>query len=100
MNHTQGEADYQCSLALMAPFTATRSNSGIPVFAQPAKKEYVNKGRDKRKNPGKHLRKPRSIKTIHIASLGGSAGFRGGQAAGKLGLKRYLYMGAPEPVRH
>ena len=70
-------------------------NSGIPVFAQPAKKEYVNKGRDERKNPWEHLRKPCGIEIIHVASLGRSARFRSGQAAGKFDLKRYLRMRAP-----
>jgi hypothetical protein len=78
-----------------------RLSHGWPfVFSQPAEKEDINEGGDKRKNPGKHLRKPSRIETVHIARIGRSAGLSTGNAAGKLDSERDLRMGAPKPVRH
>lgn len=70
------------------------------IFSQPAEKEDINEGGDKRKNPGKHLRKPSRIETVHIARVGRSARLSSGNAAGKLDSERDLRMGAPKPVRH
>ena len=70
------------------------------VFSQPAEKEDVNEGGDKRKNPGKHLRKQGGVEAIHIACVGRSARVGTRNAAGELDLQRNLRMSPPEPIRH
>src|SRR5688500_14471794 len=92
--------------SLIAPYGFPRippfrsSNINLLILAQPAKKEYVNKGGEERKNPREHLRKPCGQKAIRITSLGSSAGLGRRQAARKLDLQRHLGMRAPEPIRH
>jgi hypothetical protein len=83
-----------------AMFTSRLSLRRSSIFSQPAEKEDINEGGDKRKNPGKHLRKPSRIETVHIARIGRSARLSTGNAAGKLDSERDLRMGAPKPVRH
>jgi hypothetical protein len=92
------QADRIPSLAVMR--TSRLSLRRSSIFSQPAEKEDINEGGDKRKNPGKHLRKPSRIETVHIARIGRSARLSTGNAAGKLDSERDLRMGAPKPVRH
>ncbi len=80
--------------------TPGSSGGRLFVVPQPAKKEYINKGWNERKNPGEHLREPCGIKTVHVARLGESAGTGSGNAARELDLQGGLGMGAPQPVRH
>lgn len=72
--------------------------SGIAVFAQPAKKEHVNKGRDEGQNPREHLREPGCKEALLVARLGRGAGFGSKLAAGESDFQRYLGVGTPEPV--
>lgn len=81
-------------------YTSRLSLRWPSIFSQPVEKEDINEGGDKWKNPGKHLRKPSCIETVHIARIGRSARFSTGNAAGKLDSERDLRMGAPKPVRH
>ena len=73
--------------------------SGVPVFAQPAEKEHVNKGRDEGQNPREHLCEPCYKEVAPVARLGRGAGFGSELTAGEFDFQRYLGVGAPEPVR-
>lgn len=74
--------------------------SGLSIPAQPTEKENVDKSRKERQDPRKHLRKPRGIKTVHIAGLRGGACFRRRISTCKLDRQRDLSISRPKPVSH